>query len=105
METRNLLDAAFETLVLKTLNDLSEYFNKELRNIKMETERQMMDREGGREGGGHVPRCHSDSYTLTPGPAEKRTHSSGRRGAHLCPARTCALRLRLHEMLALLSKN
>ena len=45
METRNLPDAEFKTLVIKMLNELrgridnlSENFNKEVRNIKMEIE-------------------------------------------------------------------
>ena len=36
METSNLPDAEFKTLVIKMLNDLSENFNKEIRNIKIE---------------------------------------------------------------------
>ena len=34
METSNLLDAEFKTLVTRMLSDLSENFNKELENIK-----------------------------------------------------------------------
>ena len=38
METSNTLDAEFKTLVKRMLNDLSENFNKEIGNIKIETE-------------------------------------------------------------------
>ena len=38
METSNLLDAEFKTLVIIVLNDLSENINKEIGNIKMELE-------------------------------------------------------------------
>ena len=34
METSNLLDTEFKTLVTRMLSDLSENFNKELENIK-----------------------------------------------------------------------
>ena len=34
METSTLQDAEFKTLVIRMLNDLSENFNKEIRNNK-----------------------------------------------------------------------
>ena len=35
METNNLPDAGFKTLVIRMLSDLSENFNKKIRNMKM----------------------------------------------------------------------
>ena len=35
METGNLPDAVFKTLVIKMLSDLSENFNKRIGNIKL----------------------------------------------------------------------
>ena len=38
METSNLPDAEFKTLVIRMFNDLSKNFNKRIGNLKMETE-------------------------------------------------------------------
>ena len=39
METSNLPDAQFKTVVIRMLIDLSENFDKEVKNIKMKTKK------------------------------------------------------------------
>ena len=34
LETHNLADAEFSTLIIGTINDLNKNFNKEMKNIK-----------------------------------------------------------------------